>query len=67
MQHSRRVIGWMIDEHMRTDPVQDDLHMAITLRDELPGKSCSTPIPTRSANRPVVLRHHEDRDLLPPI
>lgn len=34
--HSRRVIGWAIDEHMRTDLVQDALQMAITLRGELP-------------------------------
>lgn len=36
--HSRRVIGWAIDEHMRTDLVQDALQMAITLRGELPGQ-----------------------------
>lgn len=35
--HSRRVIGWAIDEHMRTDLVEDALQMAITLRGELPG------------------------------
>lgn len=35
--HSRRVIGWAIDEHMRADLVQDALTMAITLRGELPG------------------------------
>ncbi|MBA3799620.1 MAG: IS3 family transposase [Geodermatophilaceae bacterium] len=34
--HSRRVIGWAIDEHMRTDLVEDALRMAITLRGELP-------------------------------
>ncbi len=34
--HSRRVIGWAIDEHMRTDLVEDALQMAITLRGELP-------------------------------
>ena len=34
--HSRRVIGWAIDEHMRTDLVEDALKMAITLRGELP-------------------------------
>jgi hypothetical protein len=34
--HSRRVIGWAIAEHMRTDLVEDALKMAITLRGELP-------------------------------
>lgn len=34
--HSRRVIGWAIDEHMRADLVEDALKMAITLRGELP-------------------------------
>jgi putative transposase len=34
--HSRRVIGWAIAEHMRTDLVQDALQMAIILRGELP-------------------------------
>ncbi len=36
--HSRRVIGWAIDEHMRADLVEDALKMAITLRGELPAK-----------------------------
>ena len=34
--HSRRVIGWAIDEHMRADLVEDALRMAITLRGEIP-------------------------------
>jgi len=34
--HSRRVIGWAIDEHMRSDLVEDALRMAITLRGERP-------------------------------
>jgi putative transposase len=34
--HSRRVIGWAIAEHMRTDLVEQALQMAITLRGELP-------------------------------
>ena len=34
--HSRRVIGWSIDEHMRADLVEDALRMAIILRGELP-------------------------------
>lgn len=29
--HSRRVIGWAIDEHMRADLVEDALQMAITV------------------------------------
>ena len=36
--HSRRVIGWAIDEHMRADLVEDALKMAITLRGELPAQ-----------------------------
>ncbi len=36
--HSRRVIGWAIGDHMRTDLVEDALKMAITLRGELPAK-----------------------------
>jgi putative transposase len=36
--HSRRVIGWAIAEHMRTDLVEQALQMAITLRGELPAQ-----------------------------
>jgi putative transposase len=36
--HSRRVIGWAIEDHMRTDLVEDALRMAIALRGELPDK-----------------------------
>jgi len=34
--HSRRVIGWAIDEHMRADLVEQALQMAITLRGAQP-------------------------------
>jgi transposase InsO family protein len=34
--HSRRVIGWAIDDHMRADLVEDALKMAIELRGERP-------------------------------
>uniref|UniRef100_UPI001304B011 DDE-type integrase/transposase/recombinase n=1 Tax=Cryobacterium sp. Y57 TaxID=2048287 RepID=UPI001304B011 len=40
--HSRRVIGWAIATHMRTDLIQDALMMAMTLRGERPGTSSST-------------------------
>ncbi len=36
--HSRRVIGWAIADHMRTDLVEDALRMAIILRGELPAR-----------------------------
>ncbi len=36
--HSRRVVGWAIGDHMRTDLVEDALKMAITLRGELPAQ-----------------------------
>jgi putative transposase len=36
--HSRRVIGWAIDEHMRADLVESALQMAIILRGERPAK-----------------------------
>jgi len=36
--HSRRVIGWAIDEHMRADLIEDAPRMAITLRGERPAK-----------------------------
>jgi|GEM_PF-5522810 hypothetical protein len=31
----RRVIGWVIDEHLRTDLVQSALSTALAIRDEL--------------------------------
>ena len=36
--HSRRVIGWAIADHMRTELVEDALKMAITVRGELPAQ-----------------------------
>ncbi len=36
--HSRRVIGWAIEEHMRADLVEQALQMAITLRGERPAQ-----------------------------
>ena len=36
--HSRRVIGWAIDDHMRADLVEDALTMATTLRGGFAGK-----------------------------
>ena len=42
---SRRVIGWAIDEHMRTDLVESALSMAVAMRGEAgPGRSFCTPI-----------------------
>jgi transposase InsO family protein len=36
--HSRRVIGWAIADHMRTDLIQDALQMALVLRGHRPTK-----------------------------
>lgn len=36
--HSRRVIGWAIAEHMRTDLIQDALQMALSLRQDPPAQ-----------------------------
>jgi transposase InsO family protein len=33
---SRRVVGWAIEDHMRTDLVEDALRQAVTLRGRLP-------------------------------
>jgi len=35
---SRRVLGWVIEDHMRADLVEAALRMAVTLREQLPGK-----------------------------
>ena len=36
--HSRRVVGWAINETMTADLVQDALSMAVALREDLPGQ-----------------------------
>ncbi len=36
--HSRRVIGWAIADHMRTDLIEDALVMAMTLRGDRPAQ-----------------------------
>ena len=36
--YSRRVVGWAIEDHMRTDLVEDALRQAVTLRGRLPRK-----------------------------
>jgi transposase-like protein len=36
--HSRRVIGWAIAAHMRTDLIEDALSMAMTLRGDRPAR-----------------------------
>jgi len=35
---SRRVVGWAIEDHVRTDLVEDALRQAVTLRGRLPTK-----------------------------
>lgn len=35
--HSRKVVGWALDDHMRTSLVQEALNMAVRLREPLPG------------------------------
>ena len=35
--HSHKVVGWALDDHMRTSLVQEALNMAVRLREPLPG------------------------------
>ncbi len=49
---SRRVIGWAIADHLRTDLVEEALRMAITLRGTLPTASSFTPTGAPSTPRP---------------
>ena len=63
--YSRRVIGWAIEDHMRTDLVENALKMAITLRGQLPDKSSSTA--TGEPNTPRSRSHVRDRERHHPI
>ncbi len=35
---SRRVVGWLVEDHLRTDLVETALRRAVTLRGTFPGK-----------------------------
>jgi transposase InsO family protein len=56
---SRRVVGWALAEHMRTELVSDALTMAFANRSPERGlifhsdRGCSTPVPT-TASSPVI-------------
>ena len=44
--YSRRVVGWQLAGHMRTDLVLDALRMALSRRRPAPtSSSCTTPMP----------------------
>ena len=49
---SRRVVGWAIEDHLRTDLVEDALPRAVALRGELPDQGRSST-PTVSMGGPV--------------
>jgi hypothetical protein len=57
----RRVIGWVIDEHLRTDLVESALSMAVAIRDEL----AEAVYPGRRPRLSVHIRARLSRPLCP--